>query len=58
MCGTLRVPRLDYGTRSDRPLGSASRGRGRGARGAPPRDSRDPTAPVFDSCAGSAGNNV
>ena len=57
MCGTLRVPRLDYGTRSDRPLGSASRGRGRGARGRR-GTRRDPTAPVFDSCAGSAGNNV
>ena len=22
MCGTLRVPRLDYGTRSDRPTGA------------------------------------
>ena len=47
--------RLRYAVRSSARLGLA---RPRARRARPPRDSRDPTAPVFDSCAGSAGNNV
>ncbi len=45
MCGTLRVPRLDYGTRSDRPTGAKASLAGSRLGRAPP----DPSAPVFDS---------